>query len=105
VKFTTLIPTRWNDGTPAKPSLLMQIIASIWRPFGGMTEEGLVTGHWIADDGTEFTDRCIRISVECARDRLEEAKRRVRRAGRRLRQRAMYFDVDGYDGVQLLLIG
>jgi hypothetical protein len=104
VKFTTLIPIHLNDGTPVRHSLLMQMIDSLWRPFGGMTDEGLVMGHWIAEDGTEFTDQCIKISIECMRGRLEEAKRRVIRIGRRLRQRAMYFEVSGYDGVQLLAI-
>ena len=34
----------------------------------------------------------------------QEAIRAVRRAGRKLGQRAMYFEVAGYDGVQILRI-
>jgi hypothetical protein len=68
-----------------------------------MTNEGIVTGHWIDDDGVEFHDRCIKVSIVCARDRLPEAIRLVRQTGRRLRQRAMYFEVSGYD-VQILRI-
>jgi hypothetical protein len=44
----------------------------------------------------------VKVSIECDRDRLPEAIRAVRRIGRRLKQRAMYFEVFGYDGVQIL---
>src|SRR5262249_56920961 len=84
VKFTTLIPTTRNDGTPVKPSVLARLIDSLWRPFGGMTNEGLVTGHWIDADGTEFKDVCVKVAIECDPSRLEEAIAAVRRLGRRL---------------------
>ena len=69
-----------------------------------MTNEGLVTGYWIDDDGVEFRDTCVKVSVECDRARLAEAIRAVVRIGRKLGQRAMYFEVSGYDGVQILRI-
>jgi hypothetical protein len=97
-----LIPTTHNDGTPVKPSVLQRLVEALWRPFGGVTEEGAVTGHWIDEDGKEFTDVCLKVSIECDRGRLAEAIRAVKRMGRRLEQRAMYFEVAGYDGVQLL---
>ena len=37
---------------------------------------------WIDDDGTEFTDVCLKVVIECDRDRLPEAIRAVRRVGR-----------------------
>jgi hypothetical protein len=101
VKFTTLIPTSKN-GTELKPSALARIVESLWWPFGGMTNEGLVTGHWIDEDDTEFRDVCVKISIECDRDRLPDAIKAVRRIGRKLAQRAMYFEVSGYDGVQIV---
>jgi hypothetical protein len=104
MKFTTLIPTTRNDGTPLNPSVLERIVESLWRPFRGLTREGLVTGHWIDDDGTEFTDVCLKLFIVCDRSRLFEAIRAVRRIGRRLGQRAMYFEVADYDGVQILRI-
>jgi hypothetical protein len=104
VKFTTLIPTTRNDGRAVKPSVLTDLIDRLWRPFGGMTNEGVVTGRWIDDDGREYADTCVKVSVECARERLPEAIRGVLRIGRRLGQRAMYFEVSGYDGVQILRI-
>jgi hypothetical protein len=104
VKFTTLIPTTRNDRTPVKPSVLAGLINGSWRPFGGMTNEDLVTGHWTDEDGTEYADTCVKVSIECDRGRLVEALRAVRHIGRRLGQRAMYFEVSGYDGVQILRI-
>jgi hypothetical protein len=104
MKFTTLIPTTRNDGTEIEPNVLSRLIDRLWRPFRGATEEGWVTGYWVDDDGTEFTDVCIKLSIECDRDRLQEAIQAVRRAGRKLEQKAMYFEVAGYDGVQILHI-
>jgi hypothetical protein len=104
VKFTTLIPTTTNDGKEVRPSVLARIISQLWQPFGGMTNEGLVTGHWIDADGTEFRDTCVKVSIECDRERLAEAIQAVRRIGHKLGQRAMYFEVAGYDGVQILRI-
>jgi hypothetical protein len=105
MKFTTLIPTTWNDGSPVPPAVLDRLIYSLWQPFGGMTEEGWVTGHWIDEEGAEFLDVCVKVSIECHRSRLQEAIRAVRRVGRRLRQKAMYLEVAGYDGVQILPLG
>jgi hypothetical protein len=102
MKFTTLIPTTRNDGKSVKPSVLEQMIDSLWKPFRGVTREGYVTGHWIDDDGTEFMDVCLKVAIECDRSRLFEALKRVKQIGRRLGQRAMYFEVTGYDGVQIL---
>ncbi len=102
MKFTTLIPKTWNDGTLVETVILEGVIESIWRPFRGMTRDEKVSGHWIDDDGTEFADEFVRLAIECDRSRLQEAISAVRRAGRRLRQRAMYFEVSGYDGVQFL---
>jgi hypothetical protein len=104
MKFTTLIPTTRNDGTPVKPSVLERVLASLWRPFRGMTKEGYVTGHWIDDDGMEFTDVCLKVFIECDRSRLFEAIKAVRGIGRRMGHQAMYFEVAGYDGVQILRI-
>jgi hypothetical protein len=104
MKFTTLIPTTQNDGTEVPPAVLDRLIYRLWRPFGGSTEEGWVKGHWIDDDGTEFTDGCVTVSIHCDRSRLQEAIRAVRQVGRKLGQRAMHFEVDGYDGVQILRI-
>lgn len=104
MKFTTHIPTTWNDGTDVEPRLLSRLIDQLWHPFGGGTEEGWVTGHWVDDDGTEYTDVCVKVSIACDRGRLPEAVRAVRRLGRRLEQKAMCFEVTGYDGVQILRI-
>jgi hypothetical protein len=104
VKFTTLIPTTWNDGTPIELAKLERVIDSIWRPFKGMTQEGPVTGCWIDEEGAEYRDQCMKISIECDRSRLQEAIQVVLKAGRKLGQRAMYFEVVGYDGVQILQI-
>jgi hypothetical protein len=103
MKFTTLVPTTCNDGTAIKPTVLDRAIDALWRPFHAMSNEGYVTGRWI-DDGMEFADVCLKVSIECDRSRLGDAIKAVRRIGAKLGQRAMYFEVAGYDGVQILRI-
>jgi hypothetical protein len=104
VKFTTLIATTFNDGTPVPPLFLARWLDAFWRPFGGMSDEGLIRGRWIDTDETEFRDVSMKVSIACDRDRLQEAIRAVRRLGRKLKQRVMYFEVSSYDGVQFLRI-
>jgi hypothetical protein len=104
VKFTTLIPTIGNDGIPFDDALLRRLITQLWKPFKAMSEEHEVIGKWTDDDGTVYSDVSIKVSIECSRERLAEAMRAVKRIGRRLEQRAMYFEVSGYDGVQILRI-
>lgn len=81
-----------------------RLIDSLWRPFRSGTREGRGIGDWINDDEVEFTDLCEKVAVECDRSRLPEAIRAVKCIGRKLRQEAMWFEVDGYDGVQFLRI-
>jgi hypothetical protein len=104
MKFITLVPTTRNDGTTVTKAELKRLLDPLWRPFKGITKEGPVAGSWIDEDGMEFTDICLKVSIECDRSRLQDAIRGVRRLGRRLGQRAMYFEVSGYDGVQFLRI-
>src|SRR5947209_1089965 len=105
MKFTTLIPTTRNDGAPVKLSVLEYILDALWRPYRGMTKEGYVTGYWIDEDGTEFRDVCLKVFIVCDQSRLFELMKAVRRLGRRLGQRAMFIEVTGYDGVQILRTG
>ena len=104
MKFTTLIPKAYNDGTPVSEAVLDRLIKDLSEPFGGMTREDGIQGYWVDDDGTEYRDETIRISIVCDRERLQETLKAVRRIGRKLKQKAMFFEVFGYDGVQFLRI-
>jgi hypothetical protein len=104
VKFTTYVPISRNDGTRFEAAFLERVIDQLWQPFQAMTDEGFVRGRWTAPDGTFFRDMCFKISIACDPSRLNEAIRAVKRAGRRLGQKAMYFEVSGYDGVYILAV-
>ncbi len=104
MKFTTLIPTVANDGTPFEEKFLRRLIDRLWKPFGAMSEEREVHGRWTDDDGMVYHDVSIKISIDCDRGRLFEAMRAVKKVGKRLGQIAMYFEVSGYDGVQKLRV-
>ena len=79
MKFTTLIPLRFNDGTEVPPMQLTRIIDDLAFQFRGCSDEGVTKGQW-----------------------LEEAQQAVIKIGIELGQLAMYFEVRDYDGVQLL---
>jgi hypothetical protein len=65
--------THPNDLERRHAKLLIRLINDLYEPFGGMTHEGLATGHWTDKDGTKFTDRALKVSIECERSRLLEA--------------------------------
>lgn len=104
MKFTTLIPKRYNDGTQVSTNLLRNLRDALAVKFGGLSVEGDVTGYWTDSDGKSYVDTSIKISIECDRSRLQDAIRHVQGIGKRLKQKAMYFEVSGYDGVQFLRI-
>jgi hypothetical protein len=105
MKFTTLIPTRFNDGKRVPARTLRRFMEDLTKEFGGCSEEGLTKGQWIDPaDATRYRDETIRVSVVCDRIQLSEARQAVIRIGSELRQRAMYFEVRDYDGVQILEI-
>jgi hypothetical protein len=105
MKFTTLIPTRLNDGKPVPRRQLRRFMDELTAIFGGCSDEGRTKGQWIDPaDATRYQDETIRVSVVCERFMLDEARSAVIRIGKALQQRAMYFEVRDYDGVQILEI-
>jgi hypothetical protein len=53
-------------------------------------------------DGHTYPDHSVAVTVACHRERLHEAAEAVREIGRQLGQLAMWFDVHGADGVDIL---
>lgn len=105
MKFTTLIPTCRNDGSPVSDAELQAILQGIATRFGGYSIEGSVDGHWIDDrDGKQYADKSLKLSVACDAARLGDAEAEVISIGRRLGQEAMFFEVRYFDGVRFLRI-
>ena len=103
MKFTTLIPLRLNDGRKVPARQLRQFMDELATQFGGCSDEGITKGQWIDPaDAVRYHDECVRVSVVCDRVMLDEARTSVIEIGKVLRQRAMYFEVRDYDGVQIL---
>ena len=105
MKFTTLIPVYLNDGSEVPDERLQAIVRELAFQFGGCSDEGITKGQWIDPaDSTLYGDECKRGSVNCDRNTLDEAREAVILIGKELKQRAMYFEVRDYDGVQILEI-
>ena len=103
MKFTTLIPMRFHDGRKVSPNQMKQFLDRLAIEFGGCSDEGVTKGQWIdPKDSAHYRDESRRVSVVCDRVLLDDAREAVLRIGRALGQRAMYFEVRDYDGVQIL---
>lgn len=101
MKFTTLIPTHYNDGTPVSQSELQDIQSEFWTRYGGATIEGIVHGCWL-DEGILYQDECLKIVVSCDNEMLAEVEQHIIQIGKRLNQEAMYLEVQYLDGVRIL---
>ena len=104
-KFTTLIPMRFNDGREVPQEQMTRIIDELALQFSGCSDEGVTKGQWLdPKDSQLYRDESRRVSVVCSNDLLLEARQAVIRIGKEIGQRAMYFEVRDYDGVQILNI-
>lgn len=103
LKITTLIPLRRNDGSKVSPAEVNEIVRGLWVMFHGVTREGKTRGDWIdPKDGRHYHDTCEKVVIETDRQRLVEITATIKAIGRRLGQKAMYMEVQYYDGVQFL---
>jgi hypothetical protein len=101
MKFTTLIPTHLNDGTPVEVTRLQGFVSRLAALFGGCTTVGPISGVWY-DQGRAFEDESILVWCVCDNDQFAEAEQAVIDIGRELGQSAMYFEVRDFDGVRIL---
>lgn len=105
MKFTTLIPMRFNDGREVPQEQLSRIIDELAAQFVGCSDEGVTKGQWLdPKDSQVYRDESRRISIVCDNRLLWDARQAVIKIGKELGQRAMYFEVRDYDGVQFLEI-
>ena len=105
MKFTTLIPLRFNDGRDVPEEQVNRIIDGLAAQFKGCSDEGITKGQWLdPKEARLYRDESRRITVVCDNAQLWEAQQAVIKIGQELEQRAMYFEVRDYDGVQFLAI-
>jgi hypothetical protein len=105
MKFTTLIPLRFNDGREVPLEQISRIIDQLAAQFNGCSDEGITKGQWLDPKNSRvYRDESRRITVVCENSQLREAEQAVIRIGQELGQRAMYFEVRDYDGVQFLKV-
>jgi hypothetical protein len=103
MKFTTLIPMRFNDGREVPGEELNRIIDQLAAQFKGCSDEGVTKGQWLDPKNSHlYRDESRRITVVCNNAQLWDAQQAVIKIGQELGQRAMYFEVRDYDGVQFL---
>lgn len=105
MKFTTIVPTSRNDGSPVSDQEIEEIMIELATKFPGLTQEGRTVGYWIdPEDGKQYRDEGLKISVVCPNEQLAQAEQAVLSIGRRLEQKAMYFEIRDFDGVRFLRV-
>jgi hypothetical protein len=103
MKFTTLIPLRFNDGQEVPQEQLNRIIDELVVQFSGCSEEGVTKGQWLDPKNAQlYRDESRRISVVCENRLLWDAQQAVIKIGKELGQLTMYFEVRDYDGISFL---
>jgi hypothetical protein len=102
VVFITRMPTHYNDGTAVPEDVRQEIADRVADAFGGYTLEGPGQGAWRDDGGRVYAEASYRLEVACGRERYAEARALVIAIGQRLRQKAMYFEVRYFDGVEII---
>jgi hypothetical protein len=103
--FTTFLPTKRNDRSKVSRHEMVAIHNEAVERFGGFTLGPKQEGAWLDPaTGKTYFDRTKPLTINCDRSQLEEARQWVLEIGRRLDQEAMYFEVRGYDGVQILTV-
>jgi hypothetical protein len=103
MKFTTLIPLRFNDGQQVPPDQINRIIDELVLLFKGCSDEGITKGQWLdPKDAQLYRDESRRVAIVCDNQLLWEAQQAVIKIGKELGQLVMYFEVRDYDGVQFL---
>ena len=86
MKFTTLIPVRFNDGKRVPRPQMRRFMHELAKQFGGCSDEGVTKGQWIDPaDAAHYHDECVRVSVVCDRVMLDEARAAVIGIGQTLR--------------------
>lgn len=103
MKFTTLIPTTRNDGTPVSEQEIQGIVARFWQAFGACTTEGPINGYW-TNDGTLYLDICVKLFVASDADVTAEFIAIVTEIGKQLGQLAMYVEIDRNVDVTIIKI-
>ncbi len=102
MKLTTRIPTHYNDGRPVSVEVLGDIRRMIADKFGGVSVDGPGQGAWIGTDGKMYDEASYVVTFATERVRYSEAREVVIAIGRLLEQEAMYFEVQYFDGVEII---
>jgi hypothetical protein len=102
MKFIALLPLRYNNGRLVKESIRRRFLSEALERFGGYSLEPGVQGGWRDETGHVWRDESFRLVISCDRSQYEEARQYVIHIGQVLEQEAMYFEVQYFDGVQIL---
>ncbi len=92
VKFTLLIPLKYNDGTQIPDEERDAVFNEIYLLAGGYTSAGNVTGAFRMADGSKQLDQTTPVWVVIDEEKESTLKVLTRRICSRLKQEAIYLE-------------
>lgn len=95
IKFTLLIPIRFNDGANVPQSLLEEILDELYDLAKGWSHAGTVTGAYQMHDGSKQLDESMCVWVCVRRNQVAALKRLIGEIGSKLDQEFMFLEESG----------
>lgn len=103
LKVTVLLPVRDNQGERVPREIFREFESEVTQLAGGFTEDGIVKGEWVDEDGTIYRDRSRRYIIAANEEHLDGLREITTRTGSRIHQRTMYFEVSQTEIVFLVV--
>ena len=92
IKFTLLVPLRYNDGRKIPKRLFDLLFADMFKLAGGVTYAHKTKGAYRMADGTKKIDECLSVSIAVEKNDVSELKRLVGRMCATRGQESMYLE-------------
>ncbi|MEX1027653.1 MAG: hypothetical protein WD049_06560 [Candidatus Paceibacterota bacterium] len=103
MKLITRIPTHLNDGSPVSAESMQTIWMMIAERFGGVSVDPPGSGAWLDEQGKVYDEPSYLVTFATAnRSDYVDARQLVIEIGKLLGQKAMYFEVQYFDGVEII---
>lgn len=98
---TKLLP-HLNDGSPVAREVTQVILDLMMERFDGFTTDATSIGGWQNDIGDKFVEPAFTLTVIGENQRYGDARQTVIEIGKMLDQEAMYFEVEHFDGIEII---
>lgn len=94
LKYSVIVPTNYNDGTPIPEELIQDFELEVMILTGGITRESTTEGKWLGPDRKIYIDKGIKYAIAVNEEKLQELQNLVRKHMKIFGQLAYYREID-----------